>query len=68
LYLPGSIHIDYELVDFFRKFVDSDFELVYVALVVSNYGPHKISIYGFLEPKDPSAYPVYDLPDAGSNP
>jgi hypothetical protein len=68
LYLPGSVHIDYELVDYFRDYVDSDFDLEYVVLVVSNYGPHKISIYGFVSPKDASAYPVYALPDEESNP
>jgi len=68
LYLPGSVHINYELVDYFREFVDSDFDLEYVVLVVSNYGPHKLSIYGFVHPKDPSAYPVYALPSKESNP
>ncbi len=63
LYLPAAVHIDYDLVDYFSDLVDSDFDLEYVALVVSNYGPHKISVYGFVTPKDPSAYPEYALPD-----
>lgn len=68
LYLPASVHINYDLVDHFREFVDDDFELEYVVLVANNYGPHKLSVYGFVQPKDPSAYPVYALPDDNSAP
>ncbi len=68
MYLPASVHIDYDLVEYFREFVDPDFELVYVVLVANNYGPHKLSIYGFIEPKDPSAYPEYALPNEKPEP
>ncbi len=63
MYLPASIHVDYDLVDHFRKFVASGFELEYVIFVINNYGPRKLSVYGFIRPNDPSAYPEYALPD-----
>ncbi len=70
MYLPASVHVDYDLVDQFRKYVDSEFNLEYVVIVANNYGPHKLAIFGFVNPKDPSAYPVYALPEPGedSNP
>jgi hypothetical protein len=63
MYLPASVHVSYELNDHFRDLVDGDFELEYVILVANNYGPHKLSIYGLVKPKDPEKFPVYPLPD-----
>jgi DNA-binding beta-propeller fold protein YncE len=66
MYLPASVHIDYELREYFVDLVDPDFELEYVILVVNNYGPNKLAVYGFVTPKDPSRYPDYKFPDRDS--
>ncbi len=66
MYLPASVHISYELNDYFRDRVDPDFELEYVILVANNYGHNKLSIYGFVTPKEPEKYPVYSLPEEES--
>ena len=66
MYLPASVYIDYGLREHFADLVDPDFELEYLILVVNNYGPNKLAVYGFIHPKDPSRYPEYALPDRGS--
>lgn len=63
MYLPASVHVNYDLNDHFRDLVDPEFELDYVVLVANNYGPNKLAIYGFVVPKDPSAYPEIPLPE-----
>jgi len=66
MYLPAFVFVSYQLVDRFREYVDSEFELDYVILVANNYGPNKLAVYGFVSPKDPSRYPEYPLPDEDS--
>ena len=47
LTLPAGIFIDYENIDYFSEFIDKDFNVEYLILVASQYGPRKISIFGF---------------------
>ena len=50
LWLPAKVAIDYENVAFFRKYVDPEYQLKYLILVTSQYGPDKLNIYGAIEP------------------
>ncbi len=63
MYLPASLSISYELNRHFDGLVDDEFELEYVILVANNYGPNKLAVYGFVNPKDPDAYPDVPLPE-----
>lgn len=63
LYLPASVFVAYDLNEYFRDLVDPEFELEYVIVVANNYGPNKVAVYGFVSPRDPSAYPEIPLPD-----
>jgi hypothetical protein len=45
--IPAGIAIDYDKVEYFRKFADPEFELEYIVLVANQFGPNKISVYGF---------------------
>ncbi|MEJ2634723.1 MAG: hypothetical protein P8184_05470 [Calditrichia bacterium] len=51
MWLPAKVVIDYENTDFFREFVDPAFNLKYLIYVTNQYGPDKISVYGFVEPR-----------------
>lgn len=45
--LPTVVKIDYDNVEYFRKYAAPGFEIEYIVLVASQFGPHKISAYGF---------------------
>lgn len=47
LVLPAKVIVDYDHVDLFRKYAAPDFEVEYLVLVSSQYGPRKITVYGF---------------------
>ncbi len=47
MYMPGAICIDYDNVDLFRKYAVDGAELEFVVLVTNQFGPHKVSVYGF---------------------
>jgi DNA-binding beta-propeller fold protein YncE len=51
LWLPAQVTIDYDNLDYFREFVDPRFELIYLVLVTSQYGPDRLSVYGFVRPR-----------------
>lgn len=51
MYLPAQISIDYDNTDNFKKYVDDKYELQYLILVSNQYGPDKISVYGYISPK-----------------
>ena len=51
MWLPAKIIIDYDNLKYFEKYVDPDFNLKYLIFVTNQYGPDKISVYGFIEPK-----------------
>jgi sugar lactone lactonase YvrE len=47
LYLPADIFIDYDNVELFRQYAADGFDLEYLVLVTSQFGPNKINVYGF---------------------
>lgn len=47
LVLPAGVAIDYDSVALFRSYADPDFELEYVILVASQFGPNKVDVFGF---------------------
>lgn len=50
MYLPSQICIDYENLDYFKKYVSSSYKLKYLVLVSNQFGPDKINVYGAIEP------------------
>ena len=52
MYMPAKVSIDYQNVDYFKRYVDISFNLKYLIFVTNQYGPDKISVYGFVEPKN----------------
>jgi hypothetical protein len=48
-YLPSGVHIDYDNVAYFNKYVDPDFKVKYLIYVGNMLGNHKLNIYGFGE-------------------
>ena len=51
MWLPAKVIIDYDNLEFFTQYVDSDYALKYLVLVTNQYGPDKISVYGAIETK-----------------
>jgi sugar lactone lactonase YvrE len=49
MYLPAKVKIDYDNVALFADRVAPGHELEYLILVTNQYGPNKISVYGFLK-------------------
>lgn len=47
--LPAAVAIDYDNVKYFEDLVAPGHEIEYLILVSSQYGPHKVSVYGFLK-------------------
>lgn len=47
LHLPTGVSIDYDNVDVFRKHADPNFQIEYLILVASQFGPNKVDVYGF---------------------
>jgi DNA-binding beta-propeller fold protein YncE len=51
MYLPADVTISYTSLEYFSKFVDDSFDLEYIIFVTNQYGPDKVSVYGFVKPK-----------------
>lgn len=52
MWLPAKINIDYKNTDYFqKKYLDNKYELDYIIYVTNQYGPDKISVYGFINQK-----------------
>ncbi|NOX97084.1 MAG: hypothetical protein GXO98_03280 [Nitrospirae bacterium] len=47
LNLPAKIRINYSLLPYFQHFAAPSFELQYLIFVTSQYGSHKVSVFGF---------------------
>jgi len=47
MYMPASIVIDYDNVDLFRKYAVEGAQLEFLVFVTNQYGPRKVSVYGF---------------------
>jgi len=46
-YLPAGIHIDYDNVPYFSRYVDPDFRVKYLVYVGNLLGDKKLNVYGF---------------------
>lgn len=45
--LPADINIQYTGIEQFKKYADNRFNIEYLIFVTSQYGPNKITVYGF---------------------
>ena len=54
MWLPAKVIIDYDNLDYFKDYVHKSFNLKYLIFVTNQYGPDKVSVYGFIEPKTKS--------------
>jgi sugar lactone lactonase YvrE len=50
MWLPAKVIIDYDNLDYFEDLVDPRFDLQYLVFVTNQYGPDKLSVYGFVGP------------------
>lgn len=48
MWLPADIAIDYNNLEYFSKWVSPDFKLEYLIYVTNQYGPDRLSVYGFV--------------------
>jgi len=51
LILPAEIAVDYEDIELFKKYVHPRYDLKFIILVTSQFGPRSVSVYGFISPK-----------------
>jgi sugar lactone lactonase YvrE len=47
LYLPAAVKVDYDNVALYQKSAAPGFKIDYLILVTSQFGAHKVSVYGF---------------------
>jgi hypothetical protein len=47
LELPSKVVVDYDDVHFFQRYAAPDFHVECLLVVISQYGPHKVSVFGF---------------------
>jgi hypothetical protein len=52
MYLPAKVVVDYDDLDLFRPYLDPRFVLDHLILVTNQYGPDKVSVYGFLRARE----------------
>ena len=45
--LPAGVTVDYANVKYFEKYAAPGFKVEYLVYVVNQFGPHKISVFGF---------------------
>jgi hypothetical protein len=51
LYLPAAVKVDYDNLSLFESQVAPCYRLEYLILVTSQFGDHKVGIYGFIREK-----------------
>jgi hypothetical protein len=49
MYMPNGIYIDYDNVDYFKKYADRNFKVKYLVYVGNTLGPLKLNVFGFGE-------------------
>jgi DNA-binding beta-propeller fold protein YncE len=47
LNLPAKVVVDYDNVAYFQKYAAPDFQVDHLVIVTSQYGSHKVSVFGF---------------------
>lgn len=62
MYLPASIFIDYNDLEYFQDYVLPGYRLQYLIMVTNQYGPDKITIYGRIEKEESDDVPL-DKPE-----
>ena len=55
LYLPVSVAVDYDNLEYFQRYVDQRFVLKHLIYVTNQFGPDKVTVYGFVEPRGGTA-------------
>lgn len=60
MYLPAGIHIDYDHVDLFKDYAVKGAKLEFLVLVTNQFGPHKVSVYGFGTFPEKYSQPLFD--------
>jgi DNA-binding beta-propeller fold protein YncE len=45
--LPAKVAIDYDNLEYFKDFVDARFQVEYLILVTSQFGPHAVSVLAY---------------------
>jgi DNA-binding beta-propeller fold protein YncE len=61
LNVPAGISIDYDNVDLFRQYAAPGFDLEYVIVVVSQFDPDKVDVFGFGRMRG-ATYPADETP------
>ncbi len=51
MWLPAKVVIDYDNLEYFEDLVHESFRLKYLIFVTNQYGPDKVNVYGYVEPK-----------------
>jgi DNA-binding beta-propeller fold protein YncE len=46
---PIDVAVDYDNLEYFREYVDPQFDLKYLVFVTSQLSPDKVTVYGFVE-------------------
>jgi hypothetical protein len=60
--MPAKIIVDYDHVDLFRQYAVKGADIEFLVLVTNQYGPHKVSVYGF------GSFPFQAAPRAAVQP
>jgi len=47
LFLPAKVMIDYDNIEFFRDYIDPNFDVEYLVLVTSQFGTRLVNVYAF---------------------
>jgi hypothetical protein len=47
LMLPAQVDIDYDNVKYFQQYADPSFDVEYLIIVTSQFGPRRVNIFGF---------------------
>ncbi len=55
MWLPAQVIIDYDNLEYFQEYVHSSFDLKYLIFVTNQFGPDKVSVYGYVGPTGGSA-------------
>ncbi|MGZ4974173.1 MAG: 6-bladed beta-propeller, partial [Limisphaerales bacterium] len=45
--LPTKVAVDYEDVEYFKKYIAPNFVVEHLVIVINQLGPHKVAVYGF---------------------
>jgi len=45
--LPTKVAVDYEDVEYFRKYIAPNFVVEHLVIVINQLGPHKVAVYGY---------------------